>query len=179
MRKIKEERNNKNVDNLIHKQALVNKKNITTETKSRSTVHVFLVVLFILICVISMMLMGLWINKNNGEINISNFFPKLIMAMIGNEEEEINNSEDDEITTIDITELNAGSDANHEHIYELKYDTNKHWEQCIKCDATRNQQNHVYQESWTMGDSCSSLNKLKHNCNCGYNYETGHIKDHL
>ena len=47
-------------------------------------------------------------------------------------------------TTIDITGLNPGADAGHQHIYEKKKDQNQHWEECWICHNKRNIANHSY-----------------------------------
>ena len=60
----------------------------------------------------------------------------------------------------------------HEHVYETKYDSSVHWEECIICDKKINIASHTFSESWTMGDSCAYSNKLVHACSCGYSYNT-------
>ena len=36
-------------------------------------------------------------------------------------------------TTIDVTGLSPGAGTGHQHIYEVKYDNNNHWEECWIC----------------------------------------------
>lgn len=44
---------------------------------------------------------------------------------------------------IDITNLITGAEAEHNHIYESKYDNTSHWQQCTICDKKINVENHT------------------------------------
>ncbi len=79
---------------------------------------------------------------------------------------------------IDITYLAMGDEVGHNHVYETKYDNSIHWKECIICNNKIESASHTYSETWTLGDSCSYLNKLVHACSCGYSYQTGNTRAH-
>ena len=75
---------------------------------------------------------------------------------------------------IDLTGLVTGEDAEHSHIYEDKYDTENHWQQCMICNNIINQKSHNKQMTeWILGDSfphCRVNNYATEYCTeCGYN----------
>lgn len=76
------------------------------------------------------------------------------------------------VSTIDLTGLAIGTDANHTHIYEKKFDTTKHWEECWICHYKINVNNHNIKISGTAG-CLESLGKQKQYCSdgCGYSVE--------
>ncbi len=88
------------------------------------------------------------------------------------QKEEIQNIND--ITTIDVTDLEDNTNIEHEHIYKTNYDKNSHWEECTICNQKRNEQIHSYTSSWTMGSAndCNPKNVLRKVCTCGYIEET-------
>ena len=49
--------------------------------------------------------------------------------------------------TIDITFLALGDHVGHEHVYETKYDSSVHWEECIICDKKINIASRTFSES--------------------------------
>ena len=74
---------------------------------------------------------------------------------------------------IDLTGLATGEDAEHNHIYEDKYDTENHWQQCMICNNMINQQAHNKQMTdWALGTSfphCRGGNYAIEYCTeCGY-----------
>ena len=80
------------------------------------------------------------------------------------------------VTTKDLTGLMTGSDASHTHIYERKYNTTQHWEQCWICGNKRNIANHNLERtpySWGYA-SCYPDNTYTIYCRdgCGYNITT-------
>ena len=80
------------------------------------------------------------------------------------------------ITSIDLTGLATGSDASHTHIYEKKYNTTKHWEECWICGAKRNESNHhltTTDYSWGY-QTCYPGNTYTKYCTdgCGYSFTT-------
>ena len=86
-------------------------------------------------------------------------------------------------TIIDVTGINPyGVGENHNcSDYAIdKYDENYHWQECKVCQKVIGEKvAHTYtKEYWTMGDSCSSNNKLVHICSCGYTYETENTREH-
>ena len=73
------------------------------------------------------------------------------------------------VTTIDLTGIAAGTDAGHNHIYERKYDSTNHWEECVICNKKINVVNHNYTTTGTY--SCSESSGYQYNvCSCGYSY---------
>jgi hypothetical protein len=84
-------------------------------------------------------------------------------------------------TTIDLTGLVTGNDANHTCIYKTKYDTSYHWQECILCSTVKDKKEHTKVEKWASPGSptCVSYNRCTTYCsdNCGYSvsYTTSHI----
>ncbi len=79
----------------------------------------------------------------------------------------------DEVTTIDVTDLEIGKDFNHTCILFTKYNENEHWQECKLCGKKQNIEKHNYIDGgWTMGNTCNPLNVHKFNCECGHAYET-------
>ena len=78
-----------------------------------------------------------------------------------------------EVTIVDITNLNSSIDIEHEHIYITKHNEEKHWKECKICSKKQNIENHIYVDGgWSMGNSCSESNVHKYTCQCGYSYTT-------
>lgn len=76
------------------------------------------------------------------------------------------------VKTIDLTGISAGTDANHNHIYEGKYDTNYHWQQCWICGRRVNVTAHNMQRVGV--DSClAAAGTMKDYCasGCGYSVD--------
>lgn len=84
---------------------------------------------------------------------------------------ETSNSEN--ITKIDITNLNSNITIEHEHINKTTFDSENHWEQCKVCGEKINIKTHQFTSNWTMGsaNNCSENNKNVFTCTCGYSYE--------
>ena len=79
-----------------------------------------------------------------------------------------------EITTIDVTDLEDNGDLEHEHIIKTMYDENKHWEECNVCGVKMNVNDHSYTTTWSNGsESCYYTNSYRKVCSCGYSIE-GH-----
>ena len=73
-------------------------------------------------------------------------------------------------TTVDLTGIVTGEDAEHKHIYENKYDNEFHWQGCIICGDVQNKQRHTIQ---TIGNAatCNTYVTLGQEVctnNCGY-----------
>ena len=82
-----------------------------------------------------------------------------------------------EVTTIDVTDLEDNGNLEHEHIFKTMYDVNAHWEECIICGEKNNDNNHNFEDNgWTLGNSCDENNIHKFSCECGYSYETNEGK---
>lgn len=75
-----------------------------------------------------------------------------------------------ETTTIDLTGLVTGEDAEHTCIYVTKTDSSSHWEECLMCGTQKNKNAHSITRSWAQGyESCSYANYAIDICNaCGY-----------
>lgn len=82
-------------------------------------------------------------------------------------------SNNENITTIDITNLNSNIIIEHEHINKTVFDSKNHWEQCKVCGEKTNIKVHQFTSNWTIENSnnCSEENKNIFNCTCGYSYE--------
>ncbi len=119
-------------------------------------------VFIILIIVIIFIIGGLIIfYKQNGKI----FSYKDIKQAI---------NEENNITTIDVTEIELGKEKEHEHVYKTIYNEEKHWEECIICNERRNEVVHSFKTTWMNGsESCYFTNSYTKTCVCGYS-ETGH-----
>lgn len=80
------------------------------------------------------------------------------------------------VRTIDLTDLVTGADTSHEHIYEKKYDNNKHWDECFICHNKTNEKLHsIITTNYSFGyKSCYPGNTYTRYCNdgCGYNVTT-------
>ena len=89
--------------------------------------------------------------------------------------ENANNSKE-----IDVTNLYLGNVISHNCTLYLgtNYDSTNHWDECTICGKKFNIASHSYSSYWTLGNSCSPSNKLKHICNCGYFYETANTRNH-
>lgn len=86
-----------------------------------------------------------------------------------------------ETTTIDLTGLATGEVVNHDCSKYLinKSDNTHHWQICSICSTQYGSKAvHSYTSKWTMGDSCSSSNKLLYTCNCGHSYSTANTRPH-
>ena len=127
----------------------------------------FICLLFIMIC------LNLNIINANSELKNDNNKINLMQTKISKIVEQRYTKK-----TIDITYLAMGEEVGHNHVYETKYDENNHWNECIICDKKIEQASHKYSEAWTLGDSCSSKNKLVHSCQCGYSYQTKNTRTH-
>ena len=82
---------------------------------------------------------------------------------------------------LNLTQLFAGNELSHNcnNYLTNKYNTTHHWNECTICNKVIGDKiTHTYSEYWTMGDSCSSANKLVHTCNCGYSYQTANTRQH-
>lgn len=80
------------------------------------------------------------------------------------------------IKTVDLTSITTGTDAEHTHVYERKYDGNVHWEECFICHAVINRANHNLTETgYAYGEkNCSPGNTYSIYCTdgCGYYVKT-------
>ncbi len=80
------------------------------------------------------------------------------------------------VSTIDLTGLAMGSEASHTHIYEKKYDSTAHWDQCWICQNTINRQSHnITRTEYTWGyATCYPGNTYTYYCEdgCGYSQTT-------
>lgn len=86
-----------------------------------------------------------------------------------------------ETTTIDLTGLATGAETNHDCSKYLvnKSDNTHHWQVCSICSTQYGTKVvHSYTSKWTMGDSCSSSNKLLYTCSCGHLYSTENTRAH-
>ncbi len=76
-----------------------------------------------------------------------------------------------EVTIIDVTDLEDNGNLEHEHIFKTIYDENKHWEECKICRKKNNEASHTYKTTWAEGkESCVSTNSYTATCSCGYSY---------
>lgn len=81
---------------------------------------------------------------------------------------------ENDITIVDITNLNSNISIEHEHVYKTTYNENKHWEECIVCGEKNNEIVHALKTTWSSGsESCQRNNFYTKTCSCGYSY-TGH-----
>ncbi len=79
-----------------------------------------------------------------------------------------------EVTTIDVTDLEDNENLEHEHIFKTMYDENKHWEECTVCGKFQNEMEHSFTTTWNLGsESCLYNNGYTKTCPCGYS-KTGH-----
>ena len=79
-----------------------------------------------------------------------------------------------DITTIDLTSLVTGGDVSHTHIYEKKYDTASHWEECFICKNKINIKSHSLAN--TGSNTCGS--NLVTYCTGGCGYSISQYVDH-
>ena len=86
----------------------------------------------------------------------------------------------DEIEQNNIITFASSSETSHDcnKYLTTKYDKNQHWQQCSICSKKYNISNHSFSSYWTLGDSCSSSNKLVSTCSCGYSYTTQNTRQH-
>ncbi len=79
------------------------------------------------------------------------------ISIIENIKQKISKTEEiqtaNEVTTVDITDLEDNGNLEHEHIFKTMYDENQHWEECTICGQKVNEKNHSYTSSWTMGNN--------------------------
>ncbi len=79
------------------------------------------------------------------------------------------NIQESNIKTFDLTDLVTGEDAQHEHIYEQKYDENMHWEECWICKDKKNVSNHKLAISGIEGCAVSYGTQAEYCTDgCGY-----------
>lgn len=57
-------------------------------------------------------------------------------------------SDNNEITTINVTGIELGRETEHEHLYKTMYDKTTHWEECNICNEKRNEIAHSYTTKW-------------------------------
>ncbi len=75
----------------------------------------------------------------------------------------------DEITVIDVTNLDSNINIDHEHIYITEYDETNHWEKCKICGEIQNKIQHSITRTWAMGkETCRASNYCTDTCQCGY-----------
>lgn len=99
----------------------------------------FLIILFfILACIVAALVIGMTINIKEGNIDISKFINK----WIENPEASTTNRIEENVKDIDLTKIITGEDLRHTHIYEKRYDSNYHWEQCWMCNEVINKVSH-------------------------------------
>lgn len=76
------------------------------------------------------------------------------------------------IKTVDLTDIVTGTDVDHIHIYEKKYDSNNHWEECFICHSKINTRTHnLKRTNYSWGyESCYPGNTYTKYCSdgCGY-----------
>ncbi len=95
------------------------------------------------------------------------------ISLIENIREKIAKTEEleqniNEVTIIDVTDLEDNGNLKHEHIFKTMYDENKHWEECTICGNKENEQNHSFTRTWTLGyESCMYTNYYTDVCSCG------------
>ena len=86
--------------------------------------------------------------------------------------EEIENG--NEVTRIDITDLEDGGIVEHKHTFKTMYDENVHWEECTICKEKQKENIHTFSRTWSLGtESCYKGNSYKDACLCGYS-KIGH-----
>lgn len=49
---------------------------------------------------------------------------------------------------VDVTGIELGKEAQHEHIYKTIYDETNHWEECTVCQEKRNEKKHTITTTW-------------------------------
>ena len=88
-----------------------------------------------------------------------------------NEMMQSSNSDVQNVTTIDVTGIELGTETEHEHVYKTMYDEEKHWEECTVCNEKRNDVVHSFKTTWASGsESCEKNNYYIDTCSCGYSY---------
>ncbi len=81
------------------------------------------------------------------------------------------NNASENITVIDVTNLEGNAIIEHEHTFKTMYDENNHWEECITCEQKQNIISHSYNKTWSNGvESCQKDRHYTNSCNCGYSY---------
>ncbi len=90
--------------------------------------------------------------------------------MTNNEE----NSKNDDITIVNVTNLEIGSNLNHKHILKTAYNSTQHWNECTICYEKQDIVNHEIKTKWKLGyESCEENNGYTDICVCGYK-KSGH-----
>ncbi len=83
-------------------------------------------------------------------------------------------TENENITTVDVTDLETGSNINHEHIFKTVSNSTEHWNECTICHEKENIKNHNFTTTWALGyEICGHDNPYTKTCSCGYS-ETGY-----
>lgn len=78
---------------------------------------------------------------------------------------------DENITVVDVTNLDENVTSEHEHTYKTMYDENKHWNECTICNRIENEMIHNFKTTWQEGsESCKMNNYYTKACSCGYSY---------
>lgn len=73
-------------------------------------------------------------------------------------------------TTIDLTGIQTGGAVAHTHVYEQKYDSINHWEECFICHSIRNNKKHNLVTSGKYGCALEYGYQTQYCSNgCGYN----------
>lgn len=82
---------------------------------------------------------------------------------------------------IDITNLITEGEAEHNHIYESKYDELSHWQQCTICDKKINVENHTIEIIGNPATCDTNIVLGKKVCskNCGYSKNLTHLAHNL
>ncbi len=121
----------------------------------------------IAVILIGFIFLTTWYSEN---INTIKIVENIKQAII----EQKNVENENNITTIDVTNIKIGKETEHEHIYKIKYDDNKHWEECKVCEEKRNIISHTLKTTWALGyESCAPNNSSTSVCECGY-FKTGY-----
>lgn len=77
--------------------------------------------------------------------------------------------ENKDITIVDITNLETGSNINHQHVFKTSSNTTQHWNECTICHEKENIENHNFTTTWALGyESCEFSNSYTKMCLCGY-----------
>ncbi len=76
-----------------------------------------------------------------------------------------------EVTTVDVTNLEDNGNIEHEHIIKTMYNENEHWEECIICGQKQGILKHSLTTVWALNyESCRYDNYATSSCTCGYSY---------
>ncbi len=84
-----------------------------------------------------------------------------------NKQSQINENTD--VTIIDITNLETGSNLNHKHILKTSYNSTQHWNECITCHEKEDIIVHNFKINSALGNElCGIENPYIKTCSCGY-----------